>query len=76
MTVSNGGTVNSAVSVVGTLKGNGNIAGYVDSQGIVVPGDSLGALNIIGALNDYVSRASGHEYQNRPASDADFGLIG
>jgi T5SS/PEP-CTERM-associated repeat protein len=61
MTVSNGGTVYGTVSVVGTLKGNGNIAGYVDSQGVVAPGDSLGALHIIniGAPNDYVQQASG-----------------
>jgi T5SS/PEP-CTERM-associated repeat protein len=47
LTVSNGGTIGGSLSVGGggTLEGNGSTLGFIN-DGIVAPGDSLGALHI------------------------------
>jgi T5SS/PEP-CTERM-associated repeat protein len=60
MTVSNGGTVNNDVDVVGILNGNGSIAGNVSNEGIVAPGNSLGALHItgVGVFGGYTQSSS------------------
>jgi T5SS/PEP-CTERM-associated repeat protein len=59
LTVTNGGTVQGLVLLVGTageIHGNGNLIGHVRNGGLVSPGTSPGALHIDG---DYMQSAGG-----------------